>query len=105
MWLEVDRLLSLFGRQGIVDARPQHHGPSEGAEPAGNMNGARPSKVVNPEFIKPAAGVPFPVSEASVDVCQRATPCGGCSPFHLHVVHECRPAQKEEHTRPKPASL
>lgn len=66
MRLVVDQL-ALPISHGVVafisETGTEHHGPSEGAEAAGNVDGSGAGEVVETKVVQPAAGVPFPVGE------------------------------------------
>lgn len=82
--LEVDDLQSLAGTV-LAQPRPEHQTPRQSAESAGDVHGTGAGKVVHPQPVQPAVGVPLKVRE--------------------HVVDKGGPAEEEEHRGPETAAL
>lgn len=58
--LVVNRLLSIR-RRGLGEPGAEHHGPSQGAEATGDVDGAGAGEIVEAELVEPTARVPLPV--------------------------------------------
>jgi hypothetical protein len=63
--LVVNRLLAIR-RGGLGESGAEHHGPGEGAEAAGDVDGAGSGEIVEAELVEPTAGVPLPVCKAEM---------------------------------------
>lgn len=63
--LVVNRLLAIR-RGGLGESGAEHHGPGEGAEAAGDVDGAGSGEIVEAELVEPSTGVPLPVCKAEM---------------------------------------
>lgn len=101
MRLVVNRLLAVR-RGGLGQSGAEHHGPGEGAEAAGDVDGTGSGEIVEAELVEPSAGVPLPVREADIEVSGSLR---RCTTESLHVVDECGPAEQEHHAGEETTTL